>query len=116
MLGSLPTIEGRPNSRYTRILKRILHLADEKFAITLEQYVHIRNLSAGSSFLTFLTRAAPLPYYALSNLLTLFSHDIPTLPLIQHIFDYLLSRPPIAVVYLAAAVRSLCCAVHCTPT
>ncbi|KAI0765866.1 rab-GTPase-TBC domain-containing protein [Trametes elegans] len=68
-----------------RILKKLLHLADEKFAETLE-------------------RAAPLPYYALSNLLTLFSHDIPTLPLIQHIFDYLLSRPPIAVVYLAAAL------------
>ncbi|OSD05074.1 hypothetical protein PYCCODRAFT_1362821 [Trametes coccinea BRFM310] len=68
-----------------RILKRILHLADEKFAAILEQ-------------------AAPLPYYALSNLLTLFSHDVPTLPLIQHIFDYLLSRPPIAVVYLAAAL------------
>ncbi|KAH9848720.1 rab-GTPase-TBC domain-containing protein [Lenzites betulinus] len=68
-----------------RILKRILHLADEKFAVTLEG-------------------AAPLPYYALSNLLTLFSHDVPTLPLIQHIFDYLLCRPPIAVVYLAAAL------------
>ncbi|KAI8974866.1 rab-GTPase-TBC domain-containing protein [Trametes punicea] len=68
-----------------RILKRVLHLADEKFAAVLE-------------------RAAPLPYYALSNLLTLFSHDVPTLPLIQHIFDYLLSRPPIAVVYLAAAL------------
>ncbi|CDO71045.1 hypothetical protein BN946_scf184844.g49 [Trametes cinnabarina] len=68
-----------------RILKRILHLADEEFAAILEQ-------------------AAPLPYYALSNLLTLFSHDVPTLPLIQHIFDYLLSRPPIAVVYLAAAL------------
>ncbi|KAI0821850.1 rab-GTPase-TBC domain-containing protein [Trametes gibbosa] len=68
-----------------RILKRILHLADEKFAATLEG-------------------AAPLPYYALSNLLTLFSHDIPTLALVQHIFDYLLCRPPIAVVYLAAAL------------
>ncbi|KAI0641372.1 rab-GTPase-TBC domain-containing protein [Trametes meyenii] len=68
-----------------RILKRLLHLADEKFAESLE-------------------RAAPLPYYALSNLLTLFSHDIPTLPHIQHIFDYLLSRPPIVVVYLAAAL------------
>lgn len=47
----------------------------------------------------------PLPYFALSNLLTLFSHDVPTLPLIQHIFDYLLCRPPIISVYLAAAVR-----------
>ncbi|RPD60239.1 hypothetical protein L226DRAFT_539685 [Lentinus tigrinus ALCF2SS1-7] len=68
-----------------RILKRLLRLTDEKFAATLD-------------------RVAPLPYFALSNLLTLFSHDVPTLPLIQHIFDYLLSRPPIAVVYLAAAL------------
>lgn len=50
-------------------------------------------------------RYQPLPYYALSNLLTLFSHDVPTLPLIQHVFDYLLCRPPIASVYLAVAVR-----------
>lgn len=45
-----------------------------------------------------------LPYHALSHLLTLFSHDIPTLPLIQHVWDFLLSREPIAVVWLAAAV------------
>lgn len=51
-----------------------------------------------------LENVAPLPYFALSNLLTLFSHDMPTLPLIQHVFDYLLARPPIASVYLAAAV------------
>ncbi|KAI0717109.1 rab-GTPase-TBC domain-containing protein [Earliella scabrosa] len=67
------------------ILQRLLRLADPKFAAILD-------------------RTAPLPYFALSNLLTLFSHDVPTLPLIQHIFDYLLCRPPIAVVYLAAAL------------
>ncbi|RDX51704.1 hypothetical protein OH76DRAFT_1435124 [Lentinus brumalis] len=68
-----------------RVLKKLLHLADENFAATIDS-------------------TAPLPYFALSNLLTLFSHDVPTLPLIQHIFDYLLTRPPIAVVYLAAAL------------
>jgi len=51
-----------------------------------------------------LHRAAPLPYFALSNLLTLFAHDMPTLPLIQHVFDYLICRHPIAIVYLVAAV------------
>ncbi|KAI5116992.1 hypothetical protein M0805_001489 [Coniferiporia weirii] len=66
-------------------LKYLLRLADPDYAALLE-----RNI--------------PLPYFALSNLLTLFSHDTPTLPLIQHIFDFLLSRPPIAAVYLAAAV------------
>ncbi|KAJ3914947.1 rab-GTPase-TBC domain-containing protein [Lentinula edodes] len=48
--------------------------------------------------------AAPLPYFALSHLLTMFAHDIPTLPVIQHVFDYLLARPPIALVYLTGAV------------
>lgn len=69
------------------MLKRILQDADPEYAATLES-------------------AAPLPYFALSNLLTLFSHDMPTLPLIQHVFDYLLCRAPIAIVYLAAAVSS----------
>lgn len=52
----------------------------------------------------YVLRAMPLPYYALSNLLTLFSHDMPTLALIQHTFDYILCRPPIIIVYLAAVV------------
>ena len=52
---------------------------------------------------------SPIPYFALSNNLTLLSHDVPTLPLIQHIFDYLLCRHPIAVVYLVTAVRSYHC-------
>ncbi|CAL1698794.1 unnamed protein product [Somion occarium] len=68
-----------------RVLQRLLSLADPNFAEILQ-------------------RTSPLPYYALSNLLTLFSHDLPTLSLAQHAFDYLLSRPPIAAVYLAAAM------------
>ncbi|KAJ6621400.1 rab-GTPase-TBC domain-containing protein [Mycena sp. CBHHK59/15] len=68
-----------------RVMKNLLRLADPQFAELLE-------------------RTSPLPYYALPNLLTLFSHDMPTLPLIQHVFDYLLCRPPIFVVYLASAI------------
>ncbi|KZT66235.1 hypothetical protein DAEQUDRAFT_695897 [Daedalea quercina L-15889] len=68
-----------------RILKRLLQAADPEFSSVLE-------------------RTSPLPYFALSNILTLLSHDVPTLPLIQHIFDYLLCRHPIATVYLVAAV------------
>jgi hypothetical protein len=51
-----------------------------------------------------MNRTALLPYYALSNLLTLFAHDMPSLALIQHVFDWLLCRPPVSVVYLACAV------------
>ncbi|KZT24850.1 hypothetical protein NEOLEDRAFT_1134531 [Neolentinus lepideus HHB14362 ss-1] len=68
-----------------RILQRLLRIADPQYSAVLDDN-------------------SPLPYFALSNLLTLFAHDIPTLPLIQHVFDYLLTRHPIASVYLAAAV------------
>ncbi|KAJ7224345.1 rab-GTPase-TBC domain-containing protein [Mycena pura] len=68
-----------------RVMKNLMRMADCEYAELLE-------------------RTSPLPYYALPNLLTLFSHDMPTLPLIQHVFDYLLCRPPIFVVYLATAI------------
>ncbi|KAI6040872.1 rab-GTPase-TBC domain-containing protein [Pisolithus marmoratus] len=68
-----------------RILRNLLRLVDPAYAELLEN-------------------TSPLPYHALSNLLTLFSHDIPTLPLIQHVWDFLLVREPVAVVWLAAAV------------
>ncbi|KAI9508321.1 rab-GTPase-TBC domain-containing protein [Russula earlei] len=67
------------------ILQRLLRLADPTYAMFLEEH-------------------APLPYAALPHLLTLFAHAAPTLPLIQHIFDYLLVRPPLIIVYLVAAM------------
>jgi hypothetical protein len=82
-------------------MKNLLRLADPKYAETLERYVSTRSLL--SVLLTFHS-TSPLPFHALSNLLTLFSHDMPTLRLIQHTFDYLLCRPPVAIVYLATAV------------
>ncbi|KAG6863867.1 hypothetical protein C0991_002542 [Blastosporella zonata] len=72
-----------------RVTKNLLRLADLEYAQGLE-------------------RISQLPFYALSNLLTLFSHDMPMLPLIQHILDYILCRPPIIVVYLAATLRAQC--------
>ncbi|KAG9027428.1 hypothetical protein FS837_004279, partial [Tulasnella sp. UAMH 9824] len=68
-----------------RLLQRLFRVSDPTLADVIEQ-------------------SSPQPYFALSNLLTLFSHDVPTLPLIQRIFDYLLCRPPIYVIYLAAAI------------
>ncbi|KAH9998649.1 rab-GTPase-TBC domain-containing protein [Russula vinacea] len=67
------------------ILQRLLRLADPPYATVLEEY-------------------SPLPYAALPHLLTLFAHATPTLPLIQHIFDYIFTRPPLIIVYLVAAV------------
>ncbi|KAG6897058.1 hypothetical protein C0992_004377 [Termitomyces sp. T32_za158] len=77
-----PTLE--PVLGLLRVTKNLLRLADPKYARRLEC-------------------SSQLPFYALSNLLTLFSHDIPTLPLIQHIFDYILCRPPIIIIYLITA-------------
>lgn len=62
----------------------------------------------GGVNLNYMFRNIPIPYYALSNLLTLFSHDMPTLALIQHTFDYLFVRTPVACVYVAAAVGPFC--------
>jgi hypothetical protein len=45
-----------------------------------------------------------LPFFALSWILTLFSHDVDTLEPIQRMFDFLLSRNPIAAIYLAVAI------------
>ncbi len=56
-----------------------------------------------------------MPYFALSNVLTLLSHDVPSLSLIQHIFDYLLARPPVAILYLEAAVSLLSLDVEALP-
>jgi hypothetical protein len=67
-------------------MKRVLQTVDHKCANMLKE-------------------AGPLPYYALSSLLTAFSHDVPTFPLIQHVFDYVLPRLPIVLIYLTAAVR-----------
>jgi hypothetical protein len=83
-------------------MKRLLRLADPEFAALIERSV-VPGLSCYET-LSSLYRSVPLPYFALSNLLTLFSHDVPTLPQIQHIFDFLLSRPPIVTIYLAVAV------------
>jgi hypothetical protein len=75
---------------------------DPEFATAIEEYGNL--LGSTTRTRSCRCRSSPIPYFALSNLLTLFSHDMPTLPLIQHVFDFLLCRPPIAAVYLAAAV------------
>ncbi|KAG2038358.1 hypothetical protein BDR03DRAFT_954540 [Suillus americanus] len=78
-----PTLE--PVLGLLRITRNLLRIIDPKYAMLLES-------------------VAPLPFHALSNLLTLFSHEVPTLPLIQHVWDFLLCREPLAVVWLAVAV------------
>ena len=45
----------------------------------------------GPRIANVLKEAGPLPYYALSSVLTAFYHDVPTLSLIQHILDYVLA-------------------------
>ncbi|KAF9077239.1 rab-GTPase-TBC domain-containing protein [Rhodocollybia butyracea] len=99
-----------PDLRFPCAEKVSLHMTRDAMGSGLEPVLGLlRFLSklvgtADPQLAGLLKQAAPLPYFALSHLLTMFAHDVPTLPLIQHIFDYLLARPPIAVVYLAAAM------------
>ncbi|KAI6029784.1 rab-GTPase-TBC domain-containing protein [Pisolithus microcarpus] len=90
--------------------KMALHRVRDAMGIGLEPVVGLlrilRNLLrvVDPAYAELLENTSPLPYHALSNLLTLFAHDVPTLPLIQHVWDFLLVREPVAVVWLAAAV------------
>ncbi|KAJ3792620.1 rab-GTPase-TBC domain-containing protein [Lentinula aff. detonsa] len=99
-----------PSLRYPCAEKVSLHWTRDAMGDGLEPVLGLLRFLAkliaaiDSELAKLLRRVAPLPYFALSNLLTMFAHNVPTLPLIQHIFDYLLARPPIAIVYLTAAV------------
>lgn len=70
------------------ILKRLLKAADPEI----------------SRFSAMISPVPTLPFFALSWILTLFSHDVDTLEPIQRMFDYLLSRNPISAIYLAVAI------------
>ncbi|WVR09158.1 hypothetical protein IAU60_006220 [Kwoniella sp. DSM 27419] len=71
-----------------RILKRILRAADPEL----------------SKFSAQISPVPTLPFFALSWVLTLFSHDCDSLQPVQRMFDYLLARNPISAVYLAAGI------------
>ncbi|WVF65676.1 hypothetical protein IAT40_000407 [Kwoniella sp. CBS 6097] len=71
-----------------RILKRILKAADPEL----------------SRFSAKISPVPTLPFFALSWVLTLFSHDCDNLVPVQRMFDFLLARNPISAVYLAAGI------------
>ena len=71
-----------------RLLKRVLQAADPEIA----------------KFSATISPVPTLPFFALSWILTLFSHDVDTLEPIQRMFDFLLSRNPISAIYLAVAI------------
>ncbi|KAG8708830.1 40S ribosomal protein S6 [Ceratobasidium sp. 423] len=73
-----------PLTGQLRILRRLIRLADPELAILIEEN-------------------SPLPYWAISPLMTLYTHDLPTLALAQRVMDWILARPPHAVIYLVAA-------------
>ncbi|KAG8688412.1 hypothetical protein FRC08_011448 [Ceratobasidium sp. 394] len=74
-----------PLTGQLRILRRLLWLADPELARLIEE-------------------ATPLPYWAISPLMTLYTHDLPTLELAQRVMDWILCRPPDAVIYLVATL------------
>lgn len=77
-----------PRSQTRRILKRILRTSDPDLA----------------RFSNVISPVPTLPFFALSWILCLFSHDIDTLEPVQRMFDFLLARNPVAALYLAVAI------------
>nr|WVH01959.1 ubiquinol-cytochrome C reductase hinge protein [Naematelia aurantialba] len=77
-----------PMMALLRILKRLLRAADPQL----------------SKFSAMISPVPTLPFFALSWILCLFSHDIDTLEPVQRMFDYLLARNPISAIYLAVAI------------
>ncbi|KIR52495.1 hypothetical protein I315_05104 [Cryptococcus gattii Ru294] len=71
-----------------RILKRLLAHSDPEL----------------SHFSSLISPVPTLPFFALSWVLTLFSHDCDSLEPVQRMFDYLLARNPIAAVYLSTSI------------
>ncbi|WVQ81438.1 hypothetical protein IAT38_003562 [Cryptococcus sp. DSM 104549] len=71
-----------------RILKNLLRVADP----------------ALSRFASSISPIPTLPFFALSWVLTIFSHDCDELEPVQRVFDWVLGRNPVAGVYLAAAI------------
>jgi len=93
MMGMLKCVSLTSGSRQSafadaRILQRLLHAADPDL----------------SRFSAAISPVPTLPFFALSWILCLFSHDIDTLEPVQRMFDFLLSRNPISAIYLAVAV------------
>ncbi len=74
-----------PLTGQLRLLRRLLRLADPELAMLIEE-------------------ATSMPYWAISPLMTLYTHDLPTLELAQRVMDWILCRPPDAVIYLVVAV------------
>ena len=92
-------------------MSRVLKAADPELAKTVSRCdeadgrctAQFTDRSCPTSF----ARATPLPFFALSWLLTLFAHDVDSEPVIQLVFDFLLAHNPIMGVYLTVAVRAL---------
>jgi hypothetical protein len=91
MMGYLRYVPTQPHSKSPlnlSLLKRVLQAADPEIA----------------KFSATISPVPTLPFFALSWILTLFSHDVDTLEPIQRMFDFLLSRNPISAIYLAVAI------------
>ncbi|KAM0787553.1 hypothetical protein ACM66B_003623 [Microbotryomycetes sp. NB124-2] len=74
-----------PVMGYLRLVRRILRKVDSQLADLVDA-------------------AAELPYFSLSWVLTLMSHDLTSLGVIARLFDFLLSHNPAMISYVGAAI------------
>lgn len=52
-------------------------------------------------------RAAELPFFSLSWILTLMSHDLDSIAVVSRLFDFLLAFNPVIISYLGVAVSQI---------
>lgn len=106
---SLSLDESSADFGASRLVHRILERVDPDLAELVGLCVATveAGLSGATADLFRTLRAAPLPFFSLSWVLTLLSHDLDSLSLISRLFDFLLVHNPAMISYLSVAVRSL---------
>ena len=87
-----------------------LHLIRDNLTDNLDPVMgHLRFLrdvlrAWDSDYGALIEQASPLPFFALSWALTLFSHDLDSFASMQRIFDLVLSHGPAMIIYLCVAI------------
>ncbi|KDN37268.1 hypothetical protein K437DRAFT_41858 [Tilletiaria anomala UBC 951] len=80
-------------------------LTEEQKGTDQKAHDDVSTLPAQLGELAQLTeRASPLPFFALSWVLTLFTHDAPSLQIRQRVLDFVLAHGPTSTIYLCVAV------------
>lgn len=92
-----------PVSKQLQLMSTIIQYEDIELTAHLERYIHGGRLWL-EKFSNNVSRCNIMPYYALSWILTWFSHDLESLDKIARLFDLFVASSPLMPVYVASAV------------